>query len=55
MSISSVASRERVMRRDREEWSMSTIPTGTFSGNPSFMRLRKKNVHPNGTTTIMKK
>ena len=54
MSMSSLALSERPMRRERVEWSMSTIATGTLSGNPSCMRLRKKNAHPSGTITIMK-
>ena len=55
MSMSSPALSERVMRRDIDEWSMSTMATGTLRGRPSCIRLRKKNAPATGTITIMKR
>ena len=52
MSTSSMASSERVVWRDSDVWSRSTMAAGTFSGNPSLSSETKKKAKQTGTTAI---
>ncbi len=50
-----MAESERVIWRDMEEWSRSTMAVGTFSGSPSCIREMKNKAQPMGTTIIITK